>query len=186
LAARKHTPGCLALAHEGNQFAAQRFRGAKEGFSRARFTPRGMGIEVGNMGDDGWHETKIRIRYKDTDRLGVVYYGNYLTFFEVARAEFMRDLGYPYSRVEAEGFSLVVTEAAVKYHGNVGYDSLVTVKTMITETRGARVRFEYKVLSEDEKLLVTGHTVHGCINAIKKPSRIPLGLKAILEEKRRG
>jgi acyl-CoA thioester hydrolase len=143
------------------------------------------GREVGNMDGGGWHETKIRVRYKDTDRLGVVYYGNYLTFFEVGRAEFMRDLGYPYSKVEAEGFNLVVTEAAVKYHGNVGYDSLVTVKTMIAEARGARVQFDYRVFSEDEKLLVTGHTVHGCINAGKKPSRIPPGLKAILEEKMR-
>jgi acyl-CoA thioester hydrolase len=151
----------------------------------AYFSPLGVegGREAGYMDDDGWHETKIRIRYKDTDRLGVVYYGNYLTFFEIGRAEFMRDLGCPYSRVEAEGFSLVVTEAAAKYHGNVGYDSLVTVKTMITEARGARVRFDYKVLSEDDKLLVTGHTVHGCINASKKPSRIPPTLKAILEEK---
>jgi acyl-CoA thioester hydrolase len=138
------------------------------------------------MDGDGWHETKIRIRYKDTDRLGVVYYGNYLTFFEVGRAEFMRDLGYPYSRVESDGFNLVVTEAAAKYHGNVGYDSLVTVKTMLTEARGARVRFEYKVLSEDGNLLVTGHTVHGCLNASKKPSRIPPELKAILEGKIKG
>jgi len=138
------------------------------------------------MDGDGWHETKIRVRYKDTDRLGVVYYGNYLTYFEIGRAEYMRDLGYPYSRVESEGFNLVVTEAAAKYHGNVGYDSLVTVRTAITEARGARMRFDYKVLGEDGNLLVSGHTVHGCINANKKPSRIPPELMEILRKRKIG
>ena len=130
--------------------------------------------------DDDWHETKIRIRYKDTDRLGVVYYGNYLTFFEVGRAELMRSLGMPYSKLEAEGLSLVVTEAAAKYHGNVGYDALVAVKTAISEARGARVRFEYKVWSEEGSLLVTGHTVHACVNSSKRPCRIPSEVKALL------
>jgi acyl-CoA thioester hydrolase len=138
------------------------------------------------MDGDGWHETKIRVRYKDTDRLGVVYYGNYLTYFEIGRAEYMRDLGYPYSRVESEGFNLVVTEAAVKYQGNVGYDSLVTVRTAITEARGARMRFDYKVLGEDGNLLVSGHTAHGCINANKKPSRIPPELMEILQRRKIG
>jgi len=135
------------------------------------------------MGSDGWHETKIRVRYKDTDRLGVVYYGNYLTFFEVGRAEFMRDLGFPYSEIEADGYSLVVTEAHAKYHGNVGYDAMVTVKTAISEIRGARMRFDYEVLADNGKLLVSGYTVHGCINAKSRPSRIPSSVKAAIEEK---
>ena len=135
------------------------------------------------MDSDGWHETKIRVRYKDTDRLGVVYYGNYLTFFEVGRAEFMRDIGFPYSRLEADGYSLVVTEAFSKYHGNVGHDAMVTVKTMITEIRGARVRFDYEVFSDGGRLLVAGYTVHGCINSKSRPTRIPLSLRNFLEEK---
>ena len=135
------------------------------------------------MGSDGWHETNIRVRYKDTDRLGVVYYGNYLTFFEVGRAELMRDLGFPYSQLEAQGYSLVVTEAHAKYHGNVGYDALVMVKTTISEIKGARMRFDYRVLSGDGKLLVSGYTLHGCINSKSKPSRIPPSVKATIEEK---
>jgi acyl-CoA thioester hydrolase len=131
---------------------------------------------------DEWHETKIRIRYKDTDRLGVVYYGNYLTFFEVGRAEFMRSLGYAYSSLEGEGLFLVVTEAVAKYHGNVGYDALVTIKTAVTEARGAKVRFDYRVFSEEGRLLVSGYTVHGCINPNKKPCRIPSEIKALLEK----
>jgi acyl-CoA thioester hydrolase len=135
------------------------------------------------MSSDGWHETKIRVRYKDTDRLGVVYYGNYLTFFEVGRAELMRALGYPYSRLEAEGYSLVVIEAFARYHGNVGYDSLVSVKTTIPDVSGARMRFDYEVLGENGSVLVSGYTLHGCLNSKSKPSRIPPSLKALIEER---
>ena len=133
--------------------------------------------------ENGWHQTKIRVRYKDTDRMGVVYYGNYLTYFEVGRAELMRELGFPYSGLEAEGFSLVVTEAAAKYHANVGYDSLITVKTAIVEIKGVRIRFEYRILSEENNLLVNGHTVHACINSNQKPIRIPAKMRRIIEEK---
>jgi len=152
-------------------------------------TARGTFYETVNIDDglimtsNGWHETKIRVRYKDTDRLGVVYYGNYLTFFEVGRAEFMRALECPYSRLEAEGYSLVVAEAFAKYHGNVGYDAMVTVKTTISDMRGARMRFDYEVLSEKGRLLVSGYTLHGCINSKSKPSRIPSWVKALVEEK---
>ena len=133
------------------------------------------------MTGDGWHETKVRIRYKDTDRMGVVYYGNYLVFFEVGRAELMRELGYPYSRVEKEGHNLVVAEAAAKYHANVGYDALIRVKTTIGEVKGASVRFDYRVVGEDGRLLVTGHTLHACINSAQKPIRIPAELKRVME-----
>ena len=132
--------------------------------------------------DNGWHKTPIRVRYKDTDRMGVVYYGNYLTFFEVGRAELMRELGFPYSRMEALGYSLVVVEAAARYHGNVGYDSLVTVQTAITQLKRVTIRFEYKVVSQDETILVTGHTLHACIRPDQKPIRIPDEIKGAIEK----
>jgi len=139
------------------------------------------GVEGKDVLQDGWHETTVRVRYKDTDRMGVVYYGNYLTFFEIGRAELMRELGAPYSKLESEGYALVVTEASVKYHANVGYDALVTVKTKIADQRGARVRFEYEVVSEEGKLLVTGHTGHGCINSAMKPTRLPEDLRKLIQ-----
>jgi acyl-CoA thioester hydrolase len=135
------------------------------------------------MSSNGWHETEIRVRYKDTDQLGVVYHGNYLTFFEVGRAEFMRALGCPYSKLEAEGYSLVVIEAFAKYHGNVGYDAIVKVKAKVSDLSGARMRFDYEVLSEKGSVLVSGYTLHGCLNAKSKPSRIPSSLKTLIEEK---
>ncbi|MFC1863977.1 acyl-CoA thioesterase [Thermodesulfobacteriota bacterium] len=134
------------------------------------------------MFENGWHSTTTRVRYKDTDRMGVVYYGNYLTFFEVGRAELMREIGFPYSELETKGYNLVVTETAAKYHGNTGYDSLVTIKTAITKLKNVRVRFDYKVMSAEDKLLVSGHTVHGCLNSNLKPSKFPDDIKRIMEK----
>ena len=133
------------------------------------------------MIEKGWHTTKIRVRYKDTDRMGVVYYGNYLTYFEIGRAEYMRSLGFPYSQLETKGYTLVVTEAAAKYHANVGYDSLIVVKTAITDLKKVRVRFDYEVISEEENRLVSGHTVHACINSKLKPSKIPSDMMKTME-----
>ena len=135
------------------------------------------------MKENGWHSTHIRVRYKDTDRMGVVYYGNYLTFFEVGRSEYMRELGFPYSQLEGKGYTLAVTEAAAKYHSNVGYDSLVTVKTALTELKRVTVRFDYEILSEENNLLVTGHTVHACLNASLKPIRMPAEMANRMEER---
>ncbi|MDB9823310.1 acyl-CoA thioesterase [Deltaproteobacteria bacterium] len=135
------------------------------------------------MMENGWHITNVRVRYKDTDRMGVVYYGNYLTYFEIGRSEFMREIGFPYSELESRGDSLVVTEAALKYHSNVGYDSLVKVKTAITYLRKVRLRFDYEIVSEENRRLVTGHTVHACINSGLKPVRIPTDMIKIIEDK---
>ena len=139
-------------------------------------------LEVITMSENDWHETKIRVRYKDTDRMGVVYYGNYLTYFEIGRAELMRDLGFPYSAFESDGYSLVVTEANAKYHSNVGYDTLVTVRTKISDLRLVRVSFKYEIVDEQYGLLVSGYTVHACINSNSKPMRIPPELREIMEE----
>ena len=128
-----------------------------------------------------WHATHIRIRYKDTDRMGVVYYGNYLTFFEVARAELMRDLGCSYAQLEAQGYSLMVIEAASRYHANVGYDALITVQTRISEVGKVRLRFDYRVVDADGRLLVRGYTVHACVNSDHKPVRIPPDLLELLQ-----
>ena len=132
--------------------------------------------------DNRWHGTDIRIRYKDTDRMGVVYYGNYLTFFEVARAEYMRSLGFPYSELEARGYVLAVTDASAKYHANVGYDALVTVRTRISMLSRVQVRFEYQVVDADNRLIVSGETGHACINEKMKACRMPEELLASLQE----
>lgn len=128
-----------------------------------------------------WHETRTRIRYKETDRMGVVYYGNYLTFFEVGRAECMRSLGLPYSELEHLGYRLVVTDTAAKYHGNVGYDALITIRTTVTELKRVQLRFDYRIFDEQENLLVSGHTGHACLDVNLKPAKFPEILKATIE-----
>ena len=143
---------------------------------------KGRDLEEITMSENDWHETKIRVRYKDTDRMGVVYYGNYLTYFEIGRAELMRDLGFPYSTFESDGYILVVIEANAKYHSNVGYDTLVTVKTKITDLRLVRVSFKYEIVDEQYGLLVSGYTVHACINSNSKPMKIPPELRKIMAE----
>jgi acyl-CoA thioester hydrolase len=132
--------------------------------------------------EDKWHLSDIRIRYKDTDRMGVVYYGNYLTFFEVGRAEYMRSLGFPYSELEAKGYTLAVTDASAKYHSNVGYDALVTVKTRISKLTRVQVRFSYLVVDEEDGLLVSGETGHACVNEKMKATRMPPDFVQALEE----
>ena len=127
------------------------------------------------------HETTIRIRYKDTDRMGVVYYGNYLTFFEIGRTEFMRCLGIPNSALEARGYTLPVVDAAATYRGNVGYDEIITVRTTISGATRVRIRFDYQVLDESGRLLVTGHTVHACLDSSMKPARVPEDVRAAIE-----
>ena len=134
------------------------------------------------VSDNQWHSTDIRIRYKDTDRMGVVYYGNYLTFFEVARAEYMRSLGFAYSELEGKGYTLAVTDASAKYHGNVGYDALITVRTRISKLTRVQVRFEYQVVDVDDRLIVSGETGHACINEKMKACRLPEELLASFQE----
>ena len=130
--------------------------------------------------ENKWHRTQTRVRYKDTDQMGVVYYGNYLTFFEIGRAELMRHLGFSYSDLENGGYTLVVTEAVAKYHANVGYDSLITIMTKIGEIRAVRLRFDYKVVDQAGRLLVSGHTVHACLDRDQKISKLPEELRTVL------
>ena len=134
------------------------------------------------MSDNGWYDIDIRVRYKDTDRMGVVYYGNYLTFFEVGRTEFMRSRGIRYVDLEALGYALAVVETGAKYHGNVGYDALVTVRTRITQRGRARLGFDYEVFDQNGNLLVSGFTVHAFIDSNGKVAKIPEPVLEVIKE----
>ena len=126
--------------------------------------------------------TDIRVIYGDTDQMGVVYYGNYLRFFEAARNEFIRAKGLRYRDFEAEhGLLLPVVEASVQYKQPARYDDLITVEISLAETRRASARFGYRILRGDE-LLATGHTVHACVGADGRVRRMPKELLARLGE----
>jgi acyl-CoA thioester hydrolase len=100
----------------------------------------------------------VRVRYADTDADGVVYYANYLAFFEVARVEWLRALGYPITRILAEGVILPVVEARVRYLRPARVDDLLTVRATLASVGPASFAFDYEVAREDGLLLVTGST----------------------------
>ena len=119
---------------------------------------------------------ELRVIYGDTDQMGVVYYANYLRFFEAARNEFIRAKGLRYRDLEAEhGLRLPVTEASVRYKLPARYDDLLTVEIALGEARRASARFDYRVLRGAE-LLATGHTVHACVGVDGRVRRLPAGL----------
>ena len=125
-------------------------------------------------------KTDIRVIYGDTDQMGVVYYGNYLRFFEAARNEFIRAKGLRYRDFEAEhGLLLPVVEASVQYKQPARYDDLITVEISLTEARRASARFGYRIV-RGEVLLATGHTVHACVGVDGRVRRMPKELLARL------
>ena len=109
-----------------------------------------------------WAETRVRVRYAETDQMGVVYHANYFVWFEVGRVEFIRTLGLDYKRMEAEeGALIAVVDARARYKAPARYDDDLVVRTALAGVRGSIVRFVYKVVrAEDNALLCEGETVH--------------------------
>ena len=96
-------------------------------------------------------ETKIRVRYSETDMMGYVYYGNYASYFEVARVESIRKLGFSYRKMEDEGIALPVLDFSIKYFKPAFYDDELTIETVITELPKARIHFRYKTYNEKKE-----------------------------------
>ena len=107
-------------------------------------------------------ETMLRVRYAETDQMGVAYYGNYFTWFEVGRVELMRELGFDYRSLEREeGCYILVAEASCRYKGPARYDDLLRIRTELKAMRGPVLRFGYSVLRDaDGALLAEGETAH--------------------------
>ena len=129
------------------------------------------------------HTVSARVRYGETDQMGVVYHANYLSFFEIARTELIRLRGVAYSALEEDGLRLMVTEAAMQYHSPGRYDDVLAITARLTDSGPARVRFDYEVCREgEEELLVSGHTVLASIGEDGRPCRLPGELREIFEE----
>jgi acyl-CoA thioester hydrolase len=125
--------------------------------------------------------TELRVIYGDTDQMGIVYYANYLRFFEAGRTEFIRAKGLRYRDFEASyQLWLPVTEANVRYLQPARYDDLLRVETSLEELRRVSATFGYRLLREDGTLLVTGRTVHACIDLQGKLRRLPEALASLL------
>ena len=115
----------------------------------------------------------VRVIYGDTDQMGVVYYANYLKFFEGARGHFIRCLGLSYAEIERRGILLPVLEASVRYIKAARYDDVLLVHLSHSHTR-VKIRFDYKVHRQaDDEVLALGHTVHVCVGPELKPTRAP-------------
>ena len=127
-------------------------------------------------------EYETRVRYAETDRMGISYYANYFVWFEAARTEYFRALGFVYSEFEKQGVFLPVAEAQCRYIGPSSYDDLLTIRTVVSQIRQSSIRFEYQVLkNKDTKPIATGYTIHVFSNRNLKPIRIPEILKSKVE-----
>lgn len=129
------------------------------------------------------HEIKTRVRYQETDQMGIVYYGNFFTYFEMGRTEYLRNLGLPYSELEKEHIYFPVTEAHCRFRSPAHYDDILIIQTWISELKHATVEFNHKVIREgDNKLIVEGFSRLACLNANRKPIPMPEKLKRLLQE----
>ena len=129
------------------------------------------------------HEIKTRVRYQETDQMGIVYYGNFLTYFEMGRTEYLRNLGLPYSELEKEQIYFPVTEAHCRFRSPAHYDDILIIQTWISELKHATVEFNHKVICEgDNKLIVEGFSRLACLNANRKPIPMPEKLKRLFQE----
>jgi acyl-CoA thioester hydrolase len=119
------------------------------------------------------HVATVRVIFGDTDAAGIVYYANYLRWFEAGRAELMRRKGFSYLETMERGVLLPVIEAGVRYHASARYDDVIRILAEIRDVRGVRLTFGYRIEREDGKSLVTGHTVHAFTGRDGKPVRPP-------------
>ena len=120
------------------------------------------------------HETEIRVTYKDTDKMGYSYYGNYPTYFEIARTEFLRDMGLSYKKLEDDGFLLPIYTLNIKYHKPAKYDDLLKIQTFYKKFHSIKVEFDYKVYNQKNELLTDGNTLLVFIDAkTRKPIKAP-------------
>lgn len=116
------------------------------------------------------YDAKIRVRYGETDKMGIVYYANYLNWFEIGRTEFFRSLGMTYRNLEDNNIMLPVIEANCKYKSSALYDDCIIIRTQIDFVKGSRIKFSYDIIRDDDnKLLAQGYTEHPFTTLEKKP-----------------
>ncbi len=127
------------------------------------------------------HTTEIKVRYAETDNMGIVYYANYLVWFEVGRTEYLLSQGMDYRDVEKDGLFMAVVEARCVYKAPARYGETVVVSTWPADVRNSSLTFAYKVTRKGEdKVLCEGYTSHVLIDKDLKPKKIPEKIKALL------
>jgi acyl-CoA thioester hydrolase len=122
--------------------------------------------------------TTVRVRYAETDQMGIAWHGEYLAWFEVGRTDLLRGCGCTYRELEAQGLRLPVIEVQARYLRPALYDDVLEIHTQLTDVRGARVTFDYEVRREGtEGPLATGSTSHAAIDLRGRPRRLPEDLR---------
>ncbi len=125
--------------------------------------------------------TTIRVRYSETDQMHYVYYGNYATYYEVARVDALRQLGLSYTDLENSGIMMPVLENHSYYHKPAKYDELLTIKVVIPQLPLAKIKFEYEIYTEDGDKIHTGSTTLAFLKiGSGKPTRAPSEMTALL------
>jgi acyl-CoA thioester hydrolase len=122
-----------------------------------------------------YYDATVRVRYAETDQMGVVYHANYLVWFEVGRVELIRALGIEYKRMELDDdCHIVVADAHCRYHQSAKYDEVLRIRTRIAESKKRIVKFSYEIFREaDSELLATGETMHVICGSNGKPKLLP-------------
>ncbi len=126
---------------------------------------------------------RYRVPYADTDQMGVVYYANYLKYFEMFRSEMMIAAGESYQQMEEHGYALPVIEAVCHYKASAHFEDILEITGRVAECRGVRVKIECQIHCRG-KLLAEGHTIHACVNREGRPVRIPPTITVLWEEKK--
>jgi len=120
------------------------------------------------------HKLSFRVRYGETDQMGIVYHGNYAQYLEMGRVEWLRDLGVTYKSMEDKGIQLPVINLQIKYLKSAKYDDLITVETILKKEPLVKIEFDYKIYNESKELLIEANTVLAFMSVEKnKPIKCP-------------
>ncbi|HYV06913.1 MAG TPA: thioesterase family protein [Blastocatellia bacterium] len=126
-------------------------------------------------------ESRVKVRYAETDQMGVAYYANYFVWFEVGRSQYCNDCGFSYRDMEVEsGLFLIVADAHCRYKNPARYEDELIIKTTITELTRRTLRFSYEIERADGAAVATGETLHVLINKEGRPSSLPQKYLALL------
>jgi acyl-CoA thioester hydrolase len=139
-------------------------------------------METGDKSQPEWTQCSLRVRYAETDQMGVVYHANYLIWFEVGRTDFCRQRGFAYRDMEKQdGLCIIVAEARCRYHAPARYDDEIEIRTRIASMRRRVITFQYEVLRGlDSELLAEGETVHVITDMSGRPRALPEKYRRLL------
>ena len=133
---------------------------------------------------NGWHETEVRVRYAETDQMGIAHHSNYLIWFEAGRSDLCRARGFSYKEMEERhGALMVVAESYVRYKSPAFYEDILSIRTTISEMRSRSIRFSYEIhRKSDDTLIAEGETLHLVTDKQQKVKTIPEAYKHLLSE----